>query len=68
MTTLEKLLFCKSHGISISYIANRAKLVPATLTKWMRGEKGITRKNEEIVNITLLQIVKELSDNIGDNQ
>lgn len=66
MTTLEKLFFCKSHGISISYIANRANLVPATLTKWMRGEKGITRKNEEIVNITLLQIVKELSDNIGD--
>ena len=54
MTTLEKLFFCKSHGISISYIANRANLVPATLTKWMRGEKGITRKNEEIVNITLL--------------
>ena len=66
MSTLEKLFFCKEHGISISYIAEQAELVPATLTKWMRGEKGITSKNERRIEVALQQLAKELWDNIGD--
>lgn len=66
MNTLEKLIFCKEHGISISYIAHRAEVVPATLTKWIRGEKGITKKNERIIETTLLQIARELWENIGE--
>ena len=67
MNTLEKLFFCKEHGVSISYIAKQADLVPATLTKWMRGEKGITPKNERIIEEALHQLAKELWNNIGDH-
>lgn len=67
MTTLEKLQFCKEHGISITYIANITELNPATLTKWLRGEKGITKRNEKIIELTLQKIAKEIWENIGDS-
>lgn len=67
MTTLDKLIFCKNHGISISYIASRANVVPATLTRWLRGEKGMSRKNEEIIAITLQNFAKEIWDNVGES-
>ena len=67
MTTLEKLQFCKNHGLSITYIASVIELNPATLTKWLRGEKGITKRNEKIVELTLQQIAKEIWENVGDN-
>lgn len=66
MTTKEKLVFCKEHGISISYIASRIEVVPATLTKWIRDEKGLSKKNEKIIEITLQQIAKEIWQNVGD--
>lgn len=66
MTTKEKLIFCKEHGISISYIASRIEVVPATLTKWIRDEKGLSKKNEKIIEITLQQIAKEIWQNVGD--
>ena len=67
MSTLEKLFFYKEHGVSISYIAEQAELVPATVTKWMRGEKGITSKNEKRIEHALQQLAKELWNSIGDN-
>ena len=67
MTTLDKLIFCKEHGISISYIASRIGLNPATLTKWIRGEKGITRRNEKCIELTLQQLAHEIWEEIGDN-
>lgn len=66
MTTLDKLIFCKNHGISISYIASRANVVPATLTRWLRGEKGMSRKNEEIIAITLQQLAQEIWEKLGE--
>ena len=66
MTTLEKLKFCKEHGVSISYIASRANVVPATLTRWMRGEKGMSKKNEENIAIILLQIAHEIWEGLSD--
>lgn len=66
MSTLEKIIFCKEHGISISYIASRADVVPATITKWIRGEKGISQKNERIIESTLLQLAHEIWEGIGD--
>ena len=66
MTTKEKLVFCKEHGISISYIASRIEVVPATLTKWIRDEKGLSKKNEKIIEITLQQIAKEIWQNVGE--
>ena len=68
MSTLEKLIYCKEHGISITYIANRLNLAPATLTKWIRGEKGITNRNEKFIEITLQQLAKELWENVGENK
>lgn len=66
MTVLEKLLFCKEHGISLTYIANQTELAPATITKWIRGEKGITAKNERHIELTLYKLAKEIWENVGD--
>lgn len=66
MTTKEKLIFCKDHGISISYIASQVNMVPASLTKWMRGEKGMLKKNEDIIEATLRQFAAEIWQKIGD--
>lgn len=67
MSTLEKLIYCKEHGISITYIAKCLELAPATLTKWIRGEKGITARNEKLIEQTLQQLAKELWINVGES-
>jgi len=67
MTTIEKLQYCKEHGISMSYIANLIDLNPATLTKWLRGEKGITHKNEKAIELTLQKLAHDIWVNVGDN-
>lgn len=66
MTTLEKLQYCKDNGFSLTYIARKVELAPATITKWLRGEKGITRKNEKLIELTLRKIATELYNNVGD--
>ena len=66
MTTLEKLIFCKEHGISLTYLASQADLAPATITKWIRGEKGMAKKNEKILELTLQKYAKEIWQNVGD--
>lgn len=67
MTTKEKLIFCKNHGISISYIAEKVNMVPASLTKWMRNEKGMLKKNEDAIEATLQQFAAEIWQKIGDS-
>lgn len=67
MTTLEKLNFCKEHGISMSYIAEQVRVAPATITRWIRGEKGISKKNQQDIELTLLKLAKEIWNNIGDS-
>ena len=66
MNTLEKLQYCKNNGLSITFIAKEVGLSTATLTKWLRGEKGITHKNEKLTELTLQNIVKRLYENVGD--
>ena len=66
MTTIEKLVFCKNHGISLTYIAKRIELSPATLTRWIRGEKGITEKNQKYIELTLQQLAKEIWEELGE--
>lgn len=66
MTTLNKLIFCKQHGVAVTYIADLVNLNPATLTKWMRGQKGITHKNEQKIDTALQQFAKEIWEKIGD--
>lgn len=66
MNITDKLLFCKEHGISLTYIANQVNLAPATITKWIRGEKGITAKNEKNIELALQKLAKEIWENIGD--
>ena len=66
MNTLEKLQYCKNNGLSITFIAKEVGLSPATLTKWLRGEKGITHKNEKLIELALQNIVKRLYENVGD--
>ena len=67
MTTLEKLQYCKNHGISVTYIANQLELSPATLTKWLRGEKGITKRNEKAIELTLQKLAQDIWVNVGEN-
>ena len=67
MTTLEKLIFCKEHGVSLTYLASQADLAPATITKWIRGEKGMAKKNEKILELTLQKYAKEIWQNVGDS-
>lgn len=57
MTIKEKLQLCVDNGIPISFIARQMKVDPSTLSKWLRGEKGITHKNEALVLTTLQQII-----------
>ena len=51
-----KLQFFADNGMSISFIARKIGISPSTLNKWLRGEKGITHKNEELVFSTLQKI------------
>lgn len=67
MTTLEKLQYCKNHGISMTYIANQLELSPATLTKWLRGEKGITKRNEKAIELILQKLAQDIWANVGEN-
>ena len=67
MTVKEKLLFCVEHGMAIKYIANRMEVDPSTLSKWLNGQKGITHKNEDLLDLTLQQIINEMQDALGGN-
>ena len=56
MNIKEKLQFFSDNGMSISFIARKIGISPSTLNNWLRGEKGITHKNEELVFSTLQKI------------
>lgn len=65
MDVKEHLRFFSEHGMSITYIANRMNVSPSTLTKWLKGQKGITHKHEKEVFLTLKLILEELQENLG---
>lgn len=60
MTVKEKLDFCVKHGMTIKYIAERMSVEPSTLSKWLHGQKGITHKNENLLELTLITIINEM--------
>lgn len=60
MKPKEQLIFFAERGIAISYVATRMGVNPTTLTKWLRNDKGITHKNEELLTLTLRNIAEEL--------
>lgn len=65
MSVKEKLSFCVEHGMAIKYVAERMNVDPSTLSKWLRGQKGITHKNENLLELTLQQIVNEMQEALG---
>lgn len=67
MTIKEKLSFCVDHGMAIKYIAERMKVDPSTLSKWLKGQKGITHKNEDLLELTLQQIINEMREILEGN-
>ncbi len=67
MNTLEKLIFCKEHGITIKYIADMADVVPSTLSQWVKGEKGISSKTKLRVDKAINALVQTLYNNIEVN-
>lgn len=58
MTIKEKLQYFSDNGVSISFIARQMNVNPATLSKWLKNEKGITHKNEQLVYNTLMAITQ----------
>ena len=61
MKVKEQLQFFSDHGVSVSYIARRMGVEPSTLNKWLRNEKGITHKNENLLFLTLKKMAEEFS-------
>lgn len=59
MTVKEKLQYFSDNGMSVSFIARKMGVEVSTLSKWLRGEKGITHKNEEKVLLTLREIAND---------
>lgn len=62
MTIKEKLAFCVEHGMAIKYVAERMDVDPSTLSKWLKNQKGITHKNENLLDSTLKTIIEEMND------
>lgn len=58
MNIKEKLQFFIDNGMSISYVAEKMGVNYSTLSKWLKGQKNISRKNEELAFITLQNIVE----------
>ena len=59
MTIKEKLRYFSDNGMSISFIARQMNVNPATLSKWLNNEKGITHKNEQLVYDTSIAITQK---------
>ena len=65
MTVKEKLVFFVNHGITIKYVAGRMGVETSTLSKWLHDQKGITHKNENLLELTLKEIVNEMQEALG---
>lgn len=66
MNIKEKLQFFIDNGLSISYIAKKMGVNYSTLSKWLKGQKNISRKNEELVLITLQNIVENFQQKLEE--
>jgi len=66
MNIKEKLQFFIDNGISISYIAEKIGVNYSTLSKWLKGQKNISRKNEELVLIALHNIVENFQQKLEE--
>lgn len=67
MTVKEKLSFFVEHGMAIKYIAERMGVETSTLSKWLHNQKGITHKNETLLDLTLSKILQEMQEALGGN-
>lgn len=67
MTVKEKLSFFVNHGVTIKYIAERMGVETSTLSKWLHDQKGITHKNENLLELTLKEIANEMQEVLGGN-
>ena len=59
MNIKEKLQFFSDNGMSVSFVARKIGVNPSTLSKWLRGEKGITHKNEARILSALQEITND---------
>lgn len=66
MNIKEKLQFFIDNGMSISYVAGKMGVNYSTLSKWLKGQKNISRKNEELVLITLQNIVENFQQKLEE--
>lgn len=62
MTTLEKLIYLKEHGTSLTYIAKKAKCSPQTLTMWIKGKSNISLRLEEDIIEVINVLIRELEE------
>lgn len=60
MTTLEKLLYLKDRGVSMTAIAALAKCSKVTLSNWMTGKKEISQHLENSIEYAIRQFVESV--------
>lgn len=60
MNTLEKLIYLKEHGTSLTYIAKKAKCSPQALTMWIKGKSNISLRLEEDIIEAIKILVQEM--------
>jgi len=58
MTSKEKLQFFIDNGMSLTYITKQMQIDLTTLSKWLKGQKNLSKKNEDKMLVTLKNIVE----------
>lgn len=61
MTTYEKVLFLKEHGMTLRYIANRAECSSQVITNWVNGNSPISARMEKCIKMAVDDIIKEIA-------
>lgn len=60
MTTHEKLIFLREHGMTLRYIAKRAECSPQVLTNWANGNVSISARLEKCIKEAMEAIIEEI--------
>lgn len=60
MTTLEKLIYLREHGVSMTYLAKKVKCAPQTISHWVKGEKNISQRLEKDLEYAIIELAEEM--------
>lgn len=60
MTTMEKLIFLKQHGVSLTYIAKQVNCSQQALGMWIKGQSKVSARLEKDVENAIQVFVGEM--------